>query len=345
MNAHYFDGVDARLHVVTLAVADGQVTIRGDGFIRQAAIASTCWSAPSITAPAMLYLADGALCEMHGSDRVSMARALGQRPPGRMRRYLGTLAAVLALATLVAVTALTAWRLFPALADLAARTIPAREDQRVGEWVLAEMIDNQTLQPSRIAPGLAREAAQMLEAVGPPQPRVPIRLRIFRAPTIGINAFQLPDGTMVLTDQLVGSIAGNASTLNATQRAMLAGVLAHEIGHLQARDMVRGVVGGSLMKTLSAALLGEFSDGVAAFSSDIMNLHYSRDREQAADEFAIRRMQQAHLPLTPLADWFDALDAWETRMADGKHSEAHVYFSTHPATLERAARFRAADRN
>lgn len=343
MNARYFDGVDARLHAVTVAVTGGEIAIDGAGIARRVPVAATHWSAPTVDAPAMLYLADGALCEVQGGDRAALARALGVRSRGPGWRMLRTLGAVTALALLAAVAVLAASRLFPAAANVAVQVMPARIDEHLGRWALAGMIDDGTLQPSRIAPALAREAQQVLTRVTPAHPRVPLQLRIFNSRTLGINAEALPDGTIVVTDQLIRTLSGKASTMNAFQQAVLAGVLAHEIGHLEARDTVRILVGSSMMEVASAVLFGDFSDGVAASSAGLVSLRYARGQETAADGWAIARMRQLNLPLTPMADWLEAADAWDARVSHGRQPPVPIFLSTHPATIDRTARLRAAD--
>jgi Zn-dependent protease with chaperone function len=341
MNAHYFDGVDARLHAVTLAVAGDRITIAGAGVHRQVAVAATRWSAPSTHAPAMLYLADGALCEVHGAARAALAMALGERIERPAWHHLRSLAAALVLATLVAVAALASLRLFPAVAAFAVQVVPARVDQRLGQSSLAYLLEEARLQPSRLPPTLTRQANDVLARVMPAHPRIPIRLRIADAPQIDINALALPDGTIVVTDQLIWSLTA-AGTMELDGELALAGVLAHEIGHLEARDAVRGLIGGSLMQTLSAVLFGDFSDGIATSSARLVSLGYARSREASADAWAIHRMQQLHLPLTPLAQWSDNVEAWYAR-TENRQRALPVYFRSHPATAERSARLRAAD--
>lgn len=342
MKASYFDGVDARLHNVTVAVADGQVAITGAGVARQASIASTRWSAVSASAPAMLYLADGSVCEVHGHDRAALARALGRRTGRPLWRYLRTLAAVLMVAVLAAQIALVAWRVYPAVANAAVQLVPARVDQRLGQWSLASLIDDATLQPSRIAPGLAHEARQVLAEVTPAHPRLPVRLHLAYSPKIGVNAMALPDGTIVVTDQLIRSLAGRLPTLRAPERAALAGILAHEIGHIQARDSMHGLVASSLMQTMSATVFGDFDD-LAKSSAGLVRLHYARGQEAAADSWAIDRLKQLNLPLTPLAQWLDGVEAWYARLDNVKPGAVPAYLDSHPLTAERTARMRAAD--
>lgn len=344
MNAHYFDGVDARLHAVTVTVIAGQVAIDGAGIARQVPVSSTRWSAPSANAPAMLYLPGGALCEVAGTERAALARALGHSTGREGWRHLHTLAAVLVLAVLVTVATLAALRLFPVVAAYAVQVVPARVDQRLGQWSLAYLKAEESLQPSRLAPELARVTEAVLARVAPAHPRVPIRLHIAYAPGIDINALALPDGTIVVTDQLIWSLLSTPDTMNADEQLALAGILAHEIGHLEARDGVRVLVGRSLMQTLSAVLFGDFSDGIAASSAHLVSLQYSRDAEVAADTWAIRRMQQLHLPLSQLAQWLDNVEAWYARAENRQHA-VPAYFNSHPASSERSARLRAADRH
>ncbi|MDQ2821074.1 MAG: M48 family metallopeptidase [Pseudomonadota bacterium] len=342
MNAHYFNGVDARLHCVTVTVADGRVAIDGTGIARHIDVASTSWSAPWPNAPAMLYLPDGALCEVHGADRAALATALGCHAGWHRWRYLHSLAAVLLLAALVAVATLAALHLFPAVAAFAVQVVPERVEQRQGRLILQTMIDQAMLQPSRLTPALARETEAVLAQVTPDRPRVPVHLHIAYAPAIDMNALALPDGTIVVTDQLIWSLLSAPDTMNAEGKMALAGMLAHEIGHLEARDGMRSMIERSLMRTLSAVLFGEVSDNVVALSTGLVALHYSHDRETAADTWAITRMHQLHLPLAPLAQWFDNVEAWYAR-TENRQRALPAYFNTHPASATRSARLRAAD--
>lgn len=343
MNAVYFDGIDARRHAVQLAVDGPTLSVRGDGVTHDYAVASVRLAEPSAHAPALLYLPDGALCEVHGDARAALAAALAYCAPWAVRLHRHASIAVLALALLVAVAGLAGWRLFPALASWSVHAVPARIDQRLGAWAMEQLQEEAALQPSRIAPALAGQVTQTLALVAPAHPRVPLRLRIFHAPRIGINALALPDGTIVLTDQLIWSLNGASPALNVYQQTALAGILAHEIGHLEARDGVRALIGRSLTAVLSAVLFGDFSEGISAFSSNLVGLHYAREKEAAADGWAIARMREVGLPLAPLAEWFAMCDAWYAGMDGGKRRAAPVYFNTHPATPDRVARLRAAD--
>ena len=74
---------------------------------------------------------------------------------------------------------------------------------------------------------------------------------VFRKSRIGPNAFALPGGTMVMTDQLVELVDHDD--------AVLTGVLAHELGHLQARHGMRMLVQATAIGAVSSLVFGDFS--------------------------------------------------------------------------------------
>ena len=108
--------------------------------------------------------------------------------------------------------------------------VGAGVEQALGTRVLAEldqkMFAASTLsqdEQQRIAAQFARLAAA---AEGAPQYRL-----LFRKSRIGPNALALPSGQIVLTDELVRLMGDDDEALM--------GVLAHELGHLQRRHLMR----------------------------------------------------------------------------------------------------------
>jgi Zn-dependent protease with chaperone function len=123
-------------------------------------------------------------------------------------------------------------------------------------------------------------------------------------------------------------------------------VLAHEVGHVQARHSVRVLARSSLTAAASAALLGDFSAVAAGIPAVLANLHYSRAMETEADSYAIAVLRTKGWSLEPLARTFEWLDTVD--QADPQHKmpawmrQALPYASSHPGNAERIARLRAA---
>ncbi len=72
----------------------------------------------------------------------------------------------------------------------------------------------------------------------------------------------------------------------------LAGVIAHEIGHVAHRDGTRSVLEGAGLSFLFGMLLGDFIGGGAVVyaAKTILQTSYSREVEAAADAFGVAAM-------------------------------------------------------
>ena len=346
-NAHYFDGASARLHLVEVASGDGHLTIDGGAIHQRCPLDQVRLAEPFLNAPAVLYLPDGARCEVADpAARAALADALGHRPSMVMRWQRHWYAALAALVLLLAAGAGIWWYVLPAAAEKIAANIPDSLDERIGASAL-KGLEARMFKPSTLsAPQIAALQA-MLAQVAPARPRHPLRLLTRNAPLLGPNALALPDGTIVITDQMVLGVLGKDSDFDDAGRAALSGVLAHEIGHVQQRHSVRVLARSSLTAAASAALFGDFSAVAAGIPAVLANLHYSRAMESEADQYAIDTLRAKGLPATPLAnllDWLDEVDVkGGTRNLPAWMKQTLPYASSHPGTAERSVRLRQAD--
>ena len=72
-------------------------------------------------------------------------------------------------------------------------------------------------------------------------------------------------------------------------------------------------------------------------------LNFSRDMEREADDYAIERLHDAGLPITPLADLLEKMEAAHeerTKSRGGSAVRLEGYLSTHPGTAERVQKLR-----
>jgi Zn-dependent protease with chaperone function len=344
--ANYFDGKSARLHQVELQAIDGALLIMGGTVAREYNLQKVRLAEPFAQAPAVLYLADGARCEV--SDRAggrTLADALGYRKSAVMRWQEHWYAALLALVLLIVAGGVFAIWGVPALAEKIAAAIPPSLDRKIGASAL-EGLEAKLLTPSRLSDQRIAEVEQVLRSITPADTRQPIRLLVRSAPQLGINALALPDGTIVVTDAMILYILHKAQDFDEVKLAQLAGVLAHELGHVQRRHSVRVLARSSLTAAASAALFGDFSAVAAGLPAVLMNMHYSREMESDADAYAIELLGQKGISTEPLADLFDSLD--EAHQADPSHdaprwlTNSMAYMSSHPASAERSAQLRRA---
>ncbi|QNA89294.1 M48 family metallopeptidase [Massilia sp. Dwa41.01b] len=236
----------------------------------------------------------------------------------------------------------------PAATVHIAAALPPSVDETLGESALKALHASRTLQDSRLSDEWLAEVHAALARVAPAD--TPVRLLVRKSDRLGANAIALPGGTIVVSDLMVRLVVGKAGEFGDAQKAQLAGVLAHEIGHVRMRHGTRILAGSSLSAALAAALFGDFST-VGGLPAVFASMSYSRDMESEADEYAIALLRERGISTLPLADLLERIDGGG--LADEESEEdapnwlwqaVDSFTSTHPMTAERVARLRSAAR-
>ena len=284
--------------------------------------------------------------------QAAVARA-GHRPSlaERMQTRWPVLLGVLLLVA-VGLGAFHRWGT-PWLAAQLTRQVPLGWEQRLSGQALARL-DERLLKPSRLAPARQVELRAGFDRLaGQIDPRLrryrgyapPFELQ-FRA-GMPANAFALPGGTIVLTDDMVEQAARLPAGAGDTA---LLGVLAHEMGHVLHRHGTRMVVEQGVLQVGLGLALGDVSTLLSSGASLLTGLAYQRGHERESDCFAIALMRQAGLGTAPMADLLGGIEAGGAA-APGPAASAPKpaaqpgrradWFSTHPDTAGRAERLRA----
>jgi predicted Zn-dependent protease len=149
--------------------------------------------------------------------------------------------------------------------------------------------------------------------------------------TFGPNALALPGGIIVITDAMVEAAQ--------TTEEVLA-VLAHEIGHVEHRHIMRSVLQNSVVAAAAAAVTsdaGSLNIAMASLPVLVAQRKYSRKFETAADEYAFRLLKQKGYSPMAFASIMERL-----AKKSKKEMGAYAYVSTHPLTTERVQRARDA---
>jgi Zn-dependent protease with chaperone function len=344
IKASYFDGRNARLHPVELRTGNGALMVMGAAVAREYAYRDVTLAEPFAHAPAVLHFADGARCEVSDAGAGdALAGALGYRKSAVLRWQQHWYAALLALPLLVAaILAILTWGL-PAAAERIAAAIPPSLDQRLGETARRQL-EAELFAPSRLSDQRVAQVGQILREIAPARTRMPLRLMVRDAPRLGPNALALPDGTIMVTDAMIRLILGTDDDFGERQKAQLAGVLAHEIGHIANRHSVRVMARSSLAAAASAALFGDFSAVAAGLPAVLMNMHYSREMEGEADGYAIALLKEKGIARAPLADLLDMLEQAHADSAERDMPRwmrtGIAYVASHPSSAARVARLR-----
>lgn len=318
--AHYFDGKTSRRHAVTLEVEDGIAHVRGEAE-RSSPIAQLRVSERFNRAARKVTFADGAYLEIVDRDAFAALLHATRHQDSLVVRiqqnWRATLAAAIALVLLV--TASYVW-LLPLAADAVARALPVEVDRKVGVGTL-DFLDSHVLAPSAL-PAARRDAiAARFKAMSAPQPGAPSVEIVFRKSRIGPNAFALPSGQIVVTDEIVQLLDDDDA---------LMGVLAHELGHVHQRHLMRRLIQSSAVAAVATVLFGDVSAVLANVPTLLLDMKYSRDIETEADDYAIAMFQANGMPRQKLAYVFEKLD-------DQSHRAGAVapYLSSHPPSPER----------
>jgi predicted Zn-dependent protease len=134
-----------------------------------------------------------------------------------------------------------------------------------------------------------------------------------------VNAFAVPGGYIYLTRGLL---------FRMRNEAQLAGVLAHEAGHIAHRDSVQQIQqaqGLNLLAGLAGLFGGERAGDITQFVSAFLQLKYSRDQEQRADMAGLSYMTRAGYNPHGLVQLMQIL-----QQAQGARGGPPEFFSTHP---------------
>jgi Zn-dependent protease with chaperone function len=324
----YFDGLTSQARPVTLRFDDnGTLAVRGEGmelvFSRdQVRIESRLGNTPRF-----LRFPGDARCEVADNDSVDRALAgWGGRSGGR---FLHRLEASWRLALVsVVVMGLVAFVLIRFGLPVAARHIayglPMSVSERLGTDTLT-VLDKVFFKPSKLpAERQAELHEQFQDLLRQQSDTYPYELVFRSSPVIGANALALPNGTLVMTDELVELAEHDDEIM---------GVLAHECGHVQGRHALRSILQNSavvVVITLATGDMSAVSAVGAALPTILLESKYSRLFETEADVYGVQAMRAAGRDPVHLANILERLSA-----GSEKAEKVLAYISSHPATRER----------
>ncbi|NPU15243.1 MULTISPECIES: M48 family metallopeptidase [Bradyrhizobium] len=326
--ATYFDGLSNRRQTVTIGFANQLVMRSADNFVSwpyadirrvdgpSGTLRVSCLSASPL---ARLEIRDAAaaaelIARCSHIDENRLTRG------GIARIVAWSLAAAASIVAIVLVV-------LPFAAERLTPLVPPAMERHLGE---AAVVQIQALFGDKLCSEAAGQAAfaKLVTALRRPAGLDDsIASQVLDTPIP--NAFALPGGRFFLFRGLLDK---------SNDPDEVAGVLAHELGHLKHRDNLRQLIHNGGSSFLIGLLFGDVTGaGAAVFASRAMiDASYSREAEEAADSFAIEVMRKLGRPTRPMGELMFRI----TGKQDGKLS----LWSSHPLTEDRLARMRAADR-
>jgi Zn-dependent protease with chaperone function len=295
----YFDGQTSARHAVTVELDPAALMVRaGDGHVRAR------WpyqELEHLSSPdgvfrlglagnrdlARLEIRDPAFAAAIDELSTRVDRTGQTERRGRRKVVLWSIAAVVSL-VLVAIFGVPAiaTRLAPLIPFSVERKLGQAVDQQVramfGSKEAGKPFECGTLEHEAAGRGALERLVAKLEAAA--NLGIPLKVAVARAAEV--NAIALPGGYIYIFRGLIAK-AENVDEV--------AGVLAHEIGHVAHRDGTRAVLQAAGLSFLFGMVLGDFGGGgaVVIAARTILQLSHSREVERAADLYAVELIAKA----------------------------------------------------
>lgn len=275
--------------------------------------------------PRRVRFPDGSVFETRDNDGIDTYLRGKRARSGLIHRLEQFHPRLILMALAVILLATTIYRFaVPALVEVAVLVTPPFVPELIGSGTLASL-DRTILKPSELPEGERQAISQGFSklAIHSKGGQGAYQL-YFRDGVIGPNAFALPDGSLILTDDLVKLANGD--------QQMILGVLGHEIAHVEGAHSLRQIYRAAGVAALVMLIAGDVGSGVEDILTQggaLVALSYSRAAEAEADRRSVELMRAAGYDPAALARFFAVL---EDKLQD--HGDANI-LSSHPGTPQR----------
>jgi Zn-dependent protease with chaperone function len=217
----------------------------------------------------------------------------------------------------------------PAAGDYLARYIPIHWAKAAGDSTLRQL-DLLLLSPSKLSLAERRGIDQIFASMKAKLPPEAIQPElIYRSSlSFGPNAFALPGNIVILLDEMVEF---------ADDEDVIAGVLAHEIGHVTNQHAMRAVAQSAFIAIAVGLVFGiddSFIEEITTLSTSLILSNQSRKFEFEADRVSLEILQQLGRNPESMARFFDKVAA-----ECGEGCTRPSFFDSHPRLGQRRTLF------
>jgi predicted Zn-dependent protease len=228
---------------------------------------------------------------------------------------------IIAFVAFVLLIGFTTYKLITPTAKLIASQIPIEYEKKMADLLVGQLTKFKVCAKAEGDKALR----ELTERIAPEGSTIyDYEIKVVKAKEV--NAFALMGGTIIINSGILEFMESPEE---------LAGVLAHEMQHIENRHVMTQLVRSSVLTAAWSLLAGDVSGFIALDPSTIYmlaSLKFSRDMENEADEGALRMLSQAHISTKGVADFFERLKK--------DRFEPPAILSTHPDSDERAKGFR-----
>ncbi len=319
----------------------------------------------------VLVLPNGGFFETSANDALdamarSMSSASGSWSLHRIERTPLLIVALLLLA--ISVGYLLVDKGIPYASEQIAHSMSVSWSESLAEGAIVQL-DKYYFAPTKLASEEQNKYRDLFNRYLPKESEFSFELLFREGGVIGANAFALPDGQIIVTDELIALAKNENEVLS---------VLLHEMGHVEHRHSLRSVLESTGVAALFVLFVGDAEhvmEWAVALPSVLVQAAFSRDHEWEADGYALERMQAHGLDSKHFANMMRRLtgqfevpkvsektepksdadnksegatakarDVENTAAEESKEDGESLfrYLSTHPVSKERIERFEAA---
>jgi beta-barrel assembly-enhancing protease len=330
VRANYFDGETARDHVVEAELVDREIRITGT------TIQPIIWKLgdlhpidpPHEGQPFRLTHNNHPGARLIVSDRSMIDGILAAAPHLKHGYYAPGHLKQVALWTFwgLAALAVTGYVLFSVLPSVTAGLLPDSWRQRAGEQVEQMVVSGAKTCTDPAGVAAFEKMLARLTAHDSNLPKA--KLTVYNMDLL--NAFAAPGNRVIFTKEILAKADGPDE---------IAGVLAHELGHVVHLHPEQALVRYSGFQILASVFSGGGSDVLTSAAGLAAILRYSRAAEEEADSFARDTLEKSKVNPMAFRDFFKKLFKLEGKSEEKTETSAidriGNILSTHPDTQAR----------
>jgi Zn-dependent protease with chaperone function len=234
----------------------------------------------------------------------------------------------------------------PAAAHSAVAFLPGSIAESMGEQTLY-ILDKTQFDPSELNSEQQQQVTKLWQQITNqldlPADKYQLHLRKFH---MGANAMALPNGSIIVTDDIVTLMEKDPNALTA--------VLLHEVGHVEHQHSLKMVAQTTATTMLFAMMFGDIEGAgelILGAGTGLLQSAFSRDMEREADAFAHQNLPKFDISPAAFADAMELLLSSHSSVYSSDEDDAKSpndiaqekntlnhwlqYLSSHPQAKER----------
>ena len=198
--------------------------------------------------------------------------------------------------------------------------VPNKVNETISSGAMS-LLDEQWLGKSELSDDKKNEIRELFTDLINKLPNNEFNYKLnFRSMNGTANAFSLPDGQIILTDELI--------RLSENPKQIIA-ILLHEIGHSHHRHVMQQVIRSTMISvaiSMATSDLSALEDLIVVLPAFLIKSGYSQDAENEADKYMFDQM--IRLQINPI--YFANIMQKITQDKSNSDSNVLKYFASHP---------------